>query len=124
VGPYPRGALAFAVATATGGALVIAEATTTGRAPGGILVPLVCALVVALAWKRARYGLSFGFVALAGLAVIQAAYSFPSLHAVLYRASGTDWLTYESLLATSSRRTPRRAGKTSSITSRVIATSS
>jgi hypothetical protein len=86
----------FAVATAAGGALVIAEATRTGTAPGGILVALVCALVLALAWKRPRYGLSFGFVALAGLAVIQAAYSFPSLHAVLYRGGGSDWLTYES----------------------------
>jgi hypothetical protein len=84
----------FAIGAA--GALAIAAATTTGVGQGAVVTAVVWALVVALAWRRPTHGLSFGFVALAGLAIVESAEAFPSVEAVLYRGGGSDWLTYES----------------------------
>jgi len=84
----------FVIGTA-GAALVIAASTTAAKG-GAIVAAVVSVLIVALAWRRPRHGLSFGFLALAGIAVVQSAHSFPSLDAVLYRGGGSDWLTYES----------------------------
>jgi hypothetical protein len=79
----------------TGASLAIAAASTTAKG-GAVLAGVVWVLIVALAWRRPPPGLSFGFLALAGIAVVQSAHSFPSLDAVLYRGGGSDWLTYES----------------------------
>jgi len=84
------------VAGTAGAALVIAATTTAGAGRGAIVATLVWVLVLGLAWRRPAHGLSFGFVALAALAVVQSSQSFPSLDAVLYRGGGSDWLTYES----------------------------
>jgi hypothetical protein len=85
----------FVIGTA-GAGVAIAAATTAGAGPGALVATMVSGLIVALAWRRPAHGLSFGFVALAGLALIQSTQSFPSLAAVLYRGGGSDWLTYES----------------------------
>jgi hypothetical protein len=84
----------FAIVTA--GALALAAGTTADVGQGAILTSVVWALVVALAWRRPPHGLSFGFMALAGVAIVQSADAFPSLDAVLYRGGGSDWLTSES----------------------------
>jgi hypothetical protein len=84
----------FAIVTA--GALALAAGTTADVGQSAILTTVVWALVVAIAWRRPLHGLSFGFIALAGVAIVQSAHGFPSLDAVLYRSGGSDWLTYES----------------------------
>jgi hypothetical protein len=83
-------------AIVTAGALALAAGTTTDVGQGAVLTTVVWALVVAVAWRRPPHGLSFGFIALAGVAIVQSAHAFPSLDAVLYRGGGSDWLTYES----------------------------
>jgi hypothetical protein len=80
----------FVIGTA---AAALAIAAANG---GAIVAGVVSVLIVALAWRRPPHGLSFGLLALAGLAVVQSAHSFPSLDAVLYRGGGSDWLTHES----------------------------
>jgi hypothetical protein len=84
----------FVIGT-TAAALAIAAASTAAKG-GAIVAGVVWAFIVALAWRRPPHGLCFGFLALAGIAVVQSAHSFPSLDAVLYRGGGGDWLTYES----------------------------
>jgi hypothetical protein len=86
----------FVVGTAAGAALAIAAANSAAIGQSTILVAVVWGLTVTLAWRRPHDGLSFGFVALVGLAIVQSADTFPSPDAVLYRGGGSDWLTYES----------------------------
>lgn len=50
---------------------------------------------IALAWRRPRHAAAFAFVAFVALASADAGTAFPSLHSVLYREGGTDFLTYE-----------------------------
>jgi hypothetical protein len=83
--------LAGATVAAIGCALI------SGPSDFGGFQYLAALLVPLLVWRRAQRPLLLAYGAVVAISAASVLNAVPDLHAVLYRASGTDFLTYESL---------------------------